>query len=87
MHPPSLIMINICDINAFVLQCESEQPYAHAGQAAAGLTLNIARQVVLLEPFSRPAEEQQAFNRCHRVGQTHEVTCTTLYMEDSGLSN
>ena len=38
-------------------------PCPYIGQAAAGLTLNIARHVILLEPFLRPAEEQQAFNR------------------------
>ena len=23
--------------------------------------------------------------RCHRVGQQHQVKCTTLFMEDSGV--
>ena len=51
----------------------------HAGQAAAGLTLTVARRVVLLEPFLKAGEEQQALNRCHRIGQTRPVLCTTLY--------
>jgi SNF2 family DNA or RNA helicase len=44
-----------------------------------GLTLTVARRVLLLEPFLKAGEEQQALNRCHRIGQTRPVLCTTLY--------
>ena len=55
----------------------------HAGTAAAGLTLTAAQQVVLLEPFNCLGEEQQALNRTHRIGQTLDVVCTTLFMRNS----
>jgi hypothetical protein len=51
----------------------------HAGVAAAGLTLTVARTVVLMEPFLMLGEELQAFNRCHRIGQTRNVRCVVLY--------
>ena len=46
---------------------------------AAGLTLTVARRIILLEPFRKPGEEAQALNRCHRIGQARPVHCTTLY--------
>ena len=55
----------------------------HAGTAAAGLTLTAAQQVFLLEPFNCLGEEQQALNRTHRIGQTLDVVCTTLFMRNS----
>lgn len=51
----------------------------HAGVAAAGLTLTVARTVVLMEPFLKRGEELQAFNRCHRIGQTRSVRCVVMY--------
>ena len=45
----------------------------HAGTAAAGLTLTAARHVFLLEPFLSAAEEAQAMNRAHRIGQKHRA--------------
>ena len=46
----------------------------HAGTAAAGLTLTAARHVFLLEPFLSAAEEAQAMNRAHRIGQRHRAS-------------
>jgi hypothetical protein len=51
----------------------------HAGQAAAGLTLTAASHVFLMEPFMKAGEQAQAMNRCHRIGQTKDVTCTLYY--------
>ena len=53
----------------------------HAGAAAAGLTLTAAQNVILLEPFLRQGDELQAAARCHRIGQTKQTTCFTLYMK------
>ncbi|KAK3270310.1 hypothetical protein CYMTET_21287 [Cymbomonas tetramitiformis] len=63
-------------------------PAAHccllqAGAAAAGLTLTVARHVMLLEPFFKAGEEQQARNRVHRIGQTRQVVCRTYYTRGS----
>jgi len=51
----------------------------HAGPAASGLTLTVARHVILLEPFEKAGEEAQALNRCHRIGQVGRVQCRLLY--------
>jgi len=45
----------------------------HASSAAAGLTLTVAKRVVLLEPFAKRGEEAQAINRVHRIGQKTRV--------------
>ena len=37
----------------------------------------------LLEPFLLAAEEAQAMNRCHRIGQQSRVTVTTYYVQNS----
>jgi SNF2 family DNA or RNA helicase len=55
----------------------------HAGTAAAGLTLTAAQHVFLLEPFGSEGEQLQAMNRTHRIGQTKQVFCTTLFMRGS----
>lgn len=48
----------------------------HAGAAAAGLTLVQARHVFIIDVLKHPAEEAQALNRCHRIGQMGCVSCT-----------
>lgn len=50
-----------------------------AGTAAAGVTLTAACKIFLLEPFLRLSEEQQAYGRCHRIGQMKPVHVTTYY--------
>jgi SNF2 family DNA or RNA helicase len=55
----------------------------HAGQAAAGLTLTAASHVFLMEPFMKAGEQAQAMNRCHRIGQTKDVTCTLYFAPDT----
>ena len=39
----------------------------------AGLNLNIASQVIILDPFWNPYIEEQAIDRAHRLGQTRPV--------------
>ena len=39
----------------------------------AGLNLNMASQVIILDPFWNPYIEDQAIDRAHRIGQTREV--------------
>ena len=51
-----------------VLQASDQQ----AGAGAAGLTLNAASNVVLLDVLPDPAIEMQAIGRVHRVGQEKE---------------
>lgn len=50
-----------------------------AGAAASGLTLTKASKLFLLEPFSRQEEEQQAYARLHRYGQTKDVHVKIYY--------
>lgn len=44
-----------------------------AGAAASGLTLTVASKLFIMEPFLRVEEEQQAYARLHRFGQTSAV--------------
>ncbi|CAM9758820.1 unnamed protein product [Ectocarpus sp. 4 AP-2014] len=53
------------------------------GSAAAGLTLTAASTVYMLDPVWSAADEAQALNRAHRIGQTHTVRCVVFYMKDS----
>ena len=46
-----------------------------------GLNLTEANHVFLLDPWWNPAVEQQAFDRCHRIGQKKEVHIHRLYIE------
>jgi hypothetical protein len=50
-----------------------------AGAAASGLTLTAARKIFVLDLLVRSEEEQQAFGRCHRYGQTKDVHCKCYY--------
>lgn len=43
------------------------------GMGAEGLDLICANHVFLLEPICNPAQEAQAVNRCHRIGQQRRV--------------
>jgi hypothetical protein len=51
----------------------------HVGAAAAGLTLTAASNMFMLEPFLCAADEAQAANRCHRIGQKRAVSVTTYF--------
>ena len=46
--------------------------------AGMGITLTAASNVALLEHGWTPADEDQAADRCHRIGQTDSVTVWTL---------
>jgi len=59
------------DVRVFVL---------HVGAAAAGLTLTAARSMFLLEPMLLASDEQQAINRCHRIGQTRACRTFAYYL-------
>lgn len=50
-----------------------------AGAAASGLTLTAASKIFLMEPFNRQEEENQAYARCHRYGQTKDVHVKVYY--------
>lgn len=47
---------------------------------AEGVTLTAANRVIFLEPFWNAGKEEQAMNRCHRIGQTKEVYVEKLHM-------
>ncbi|KAJ8608220.1 hypothetical protein MRB53_039751 [Persea americana] len=47
----------------------------------AGLNLNVASQVVILDPFWNPYVEEQAIDRAHRIGQTRPVQIRRVLVE------
>ena len=49
------------------------------GASAAGLTLTQAKVCYILEPTHNAAEEAQALNRVHRIGQQQSVRCVIFY--------
>jgi E3 ubiquitin-protein ligase SHPRH len=53
------------------------------GTAAAGLTLTVSYTLYMLEPISNAADEAQAINRVHRIGQTRAVRCIIFYVKGS----
>ncbi|KAK0946143.1 hypothetical protein LTR29_002457 [Friedmanniomyces endolithicus] len=49
----------------------------------AGLNLNMASQVIILDPFWNPYIEEQAIDRAHRLGQTRPVTVHRMLIKDT----
>jgi SNF2 family DNA or RNA helicase len=47
----------------------------------AGLNLNMASQVIILDPFWNPYIEEQAIDRSHRLGQTRPVKVHRMLIE------
>ncbi len=48
-----------------------------------GLNLTSASYVILYDPWWNPAVENQAIDRCHRIGQESKVNAYRLLMRDS----
>ncbi|XP_041482549.1 helicase-like transcription factor isoform X2 [Lytechinus variegatus] len=48
-----------------------------------GLNLTAASRLYLLDPAWNPACEEQCFDRCHRLGQTKDVTITKFLVRNS----
>lgn len=49
----------------------------------AGLNLNIASQVIILDPFWNPYIEEQAIDRAHRLGQNRPVHVHRILVEET----
>lgn len=49
----------------------------------AGLNLNMASQVIILDPFWNPYIEEQAIDRAHRLGQTRPVTVHRILVAET----
>ena len=47
----------------------------------AGLNLNAANNVIILDPFWNPYIEEQAIDRAHRLGQTRPVKVQRILVE------
>ena len=48
-----------------------------------GLNLTCASLVIMLDPWWNPSVEDQAINRCHRIGQTRKVEVLRMIVEES----
>lgn len=46
-----------------------------------GLNLQFCNRVVLIEPDYNPSAEEQAIDRCHRIGQTRDVHVHKFYIK------
>ena len=53
------------------------------GTAATGLTLTVAKVCYILEPLANAADEAQALNRVHRIGQLSAVRCVVFFVAGS----
>lgn len=49
----------------------------------AGLNLNTASRVIILDPFWNPFVEEQAIDRAHRLGQTRDVEVQRLLIKET----
>ena len=49
----------------------------------AGLNLNVASQVIILDPFWNPYIEEQAIDRAHRIGQEREVKVHRVLIQNT----
>lgn len=49
----------------------------------AGLNLNMASQVIILDPFWNPYIEEQAIDRAHRIGQNNPVKVHRVLIEET----
>jgi len=49
----------------------------------AGLNLNVASRVIIMDPFWNPYIEEQAIDRAHRLGQQREVKVHKLLVPDT----
>jgi SNF2 family DNA or RNA helicase len=49
----------------------------------AGLNLNIASRVIILDPFWNPYVEEQAIDRAHRIGQVRPVKVHRVLVEET----
>ncbi|NXL45864.1 HLTF factor, partial [Podilymbus podiceps] len=52
-----------------------------------GVNLTAASRVFLMDPAWNPAAEDQCFDRCHRLGQKHNVVITKFIVKDSVEEN
>ncbi|NXW10518.1 HLTF factor, partial [Fregetta grallaria] len=52
-----------------------------------GLNLTAASRVFLMDPAWNPAAEDQCFDRCHRLGQKHNVVIIKFIVKDSVEEN
>ena len=51
--------------------------------ASLGLNLNCASRVILVDPWWNAAVEDQAIDRCYRIGQTREVRVIRMIVRDT----
>ena len=66
------------------IQSDDSQPLQislHAGKE--GLNLQFCQRAVLVEPDYNPSAEEQAMDRCHRIGQTKDVHIHKFFIKGS----
>ncbi|KAF2864832.1 SNF2 family N-terminal domain-containing protein [Massariosphaeria phaeospora] len=70
-------------VNKFVDQADERVMLISLKAGNAGLNLNVASQVILLDPFWNPFIEDQAVDRAHRMPQKREVHVHRLLVPET----
>lgn len=70
-------------INSFKSDPQANVLLINLRAGGTGLNLVEANHVILMEPYWNDAEEQQAINRCYRLGQSKPVSVYKLAIQNS----
>lgn len=70
-------------VQTFMTNPELEVMLVSLSAGSCGLNLTAANHVILIEPFWNPFTEEQAVDRCHRLGQAKEVTVYRLLAKNT----
>ncbi|KAI9189765.1 hypothetical protein H9P43_001198 [Blastocladiella emersonii ATCC 22665] len=77
----SAVPFSPANVAAFKNQPEIHALLLNAKSQAAGLTLNAAKYILMVEPIANAALDRQAIGRVHRIGQAHNTQILRFVVE------